>query len=212
MAKETKHILYKTTCTVTNRYYIGMHSTKNLNDGYIGSGKRLWRSIKKHGKENHVMKILEFLNSREELIEREKFIVNEDLLKDPMCMNMVIGGEGGAGHMTKQQLSKGGKKTLTKNWKDPEYVDKMKKIASKTFIRLHKDGLLKGYPNWTGKRHKQETKDKIGQANSISQKGERNSQFGTMWINNGDENKKIKKTEFEHHEFKDWKIGRIKAR
>lgn len=29
-----------------------MHSTDNLDDGYVGSGKRLWNSIKKHGKEN----------------------------------------------------------------------------------------------------------------------------------------------------------------
>lgn len=29
------HYIYKTTCLITNRYYIGMHSTDNLEDGYI---------------------------------------------------------------------------------------------------------------------------------------------------------------------------------
>jgi hypothetical protein len=42
-----------------------MHSTDNLDDGYLGSGKRLRYSINKHGAENHVREILEFVDSRE---------------------------------------------------------------------------------------------------------------------------------------------------
>ena len=44
-----------------------------------------------------------------------------------------------------------------------------------------------------GKKHKEETKRKIGDINSIKQLGEKNSQFGSFWITNGIENKKIKK-------------------
>ena len=50
-------------------------------------------------------------------------------------------------------------------------------------------------PNWSGKTHKEETKRKIGLANSVYT-GSANSQFGTMWITNGVENKKIKKLDF----------------
>ena len=39
----------------------------------------------------------------------------------------------------------------------------------------------------------QETKDLIGLKNSIAQKGEKNSQFGTIWITNGIKPIKIKK-------------------
>ena len=46
------HYLYKTTNMLNNKYYIGMHSTNNLEDGYIGSGDRIRRSLKKYGKEN----------------------------------------------------------------------------------------------------------------------------------------------------------------
>ena len=89
------HYIYRTTCIITNRFYIGMHSTDNLEDGYIGSGKRLWHSINKHGKDNHVCEILEFLPDRSSLKAREKEIVNKELINEELCMNLQIGGEGG---------------------------------------------------------------------------------------------------------------------
>ena len=88
------HIIYKTTCLVTGRYYIGMHSTDDLEDGYIGSGQVLWKSIKKYGKEQHTFVILEHHPSRERLALREEELVNPDTLKDPLCMNLRTGGTG----------------------------------------------------------------------------------------------------------------------
>jgi hypothetical protein len=92
---ETYFIIYKTTCLETNKYYVGMHKTNNLQDGYLGSGKLLKRSLNKYGKENHVFEILEYLNDLESLIKRETEIVNETLLSDKMCMNLKVGGTGG---------------------------------------------------------------------------------------------------------------------
>ncbi len=40
------------------------------------------------------MEILEFLETRDDLKIREREIVNEELLKDPKCMNLVKGGGG----------------------------------------------------------------------------------------------------------------------
>jgi len=87
------HIIYKTTCLITGRWYIGMHSTDDLNDGYIGSGQRLWKSIKKYGKEQHHCEILEHLPDRRSLSDREKVLV-EEAKKDIRCMNLRQGGLG----------------------------------------------------------------------------------------------------------------------
>lgn len=63
---------------------------------------------------------------------------------------------------------------------------------------------------WEGRKHNDESKRKIGEANSKHQKGEGNSQYGTCWIHNLEEkiSKKIPKDELE-----DWlELGWIKGR
>jgi len=136
------HFIYKTTCKVTNRYYYGMHSTNNLEDGYVGSGKRLGYSIRKHGKENHICEKQEFFETREELKQKEIEIVNEDLLKDSMCMNLQPGGNGGGGFRSeehkikflyegqKQRSIKGNQRIKWLFENDKEWVEKRKKNIS----------------------------------------------------------------------------------
>ena len=173
------HYIYKTTNLINGKYYIGMHSTDNLNDGYIGSGKRLWYSINKYGKENFKCEILEFLPDRVTLKEREKELVNEDVLKDKMCLNIKIGGEGGNLGINGEHLGGDKFKAAHLYWETPENRERLKKRASENCKRLWKEGKFHNFNyDWTGKKHKEETKIKIGVANSINQKGERNSQYG----------------------------------
>lgn len=96
------HYIYKIT-RADGKYYIGMHSTDDLEDGYFGSGQLLWKSIKKHGKEKHTKEILEFLPSRSALKERERELVSEDIVNDTYCMNLSIGGGGSWGHLQGSQ-------------------------------------------------------------------------------------------------------------
>ena len=59
--------------------------------------------------------------------------------------------------------------------------------------------------SFKGKHHTEETKLKIGAITSVAQSGVGNSQFGTMWITDGVENRKIKKAD----QIPDgWRVGR----
>jgi hypothetical protein len=208
------HYIYKTTCIITERFYIGMHSTDNLEDGYVGSGKRLWHSINKHGKENHVTAIIEYLKDRDSLKAREKEMVNEDLLKDPQCMNLALGGEGGASCMTKEQLSKGGKKMNELNWTDPEFI---KRNAERNKIRLKelwKDPEYRNKMlvliNWTGRKHKEDSINKMKVSKIDHGKGSLNSQYNTCWIYKITDEKsiKIKNNEIQSYLDNGWIEGR----
>jgi hypothetical protein len=88
------HFVYKTTCSITGNYYIGMHSTDKIEDGYLGSGQRLWKSIAKYGKENHKREIIGYAKSRKELSALEESLVTKEEVAKQECMNLRIGGEG----------------------------------------------------------------------------------------------------------------------
>jgi hypothetical protein len=213
MARKEKqyHFIYKTTNSLNGKYYYGMHSTYNLNDGYYGSGRRLKRSLNKYGKENHVVEIVEHLPDRKSLINREREIVNLNEIAKEKCMNLMIGGKGGfpANFDEKSFHEKGGKvggNIHAERLKgDIEYAKRHKE----NWDNMMKKAQLtkKCYHDWTGEKHTNEEKRKIGFKNSIKQKGSNNSQYGTCWINNGIVCKKIKKEEF-HLYSNNWILGR----
>lgn len=191
------HYIYKITCLKNNRYYIGMHSTSNLNDGYFGGGKRIKNSVKKHGKDAHRKEILEFFENRGSLRQREIQIINEDLLNDPLCMNLQPGGGGGfisEDHRNKWIMngsSAGNKKqkilwTCDEEWSRIQSEKRRKYWKDPNISNRMKAGL-----NWTGRKHSEASKIKISE--KASQRiGNKNSQYGSRWITNGSENKKIK--------------------
>ena len=191
--KKKFHFLYKTTNLINGKFYIGVHSTDNLNDGYLGSGKILRYSINKYGIENFKIEILEFFEDKGKLFEREKEIVNESFLQDPSCMNLKSGGSGG--FINEEHHKKCTTAGLESQWKDPIYLEWHKKRQAKRFHELN----LSPPDNWgfKDKTHSEETKIQMSLKHKghTYQKGNKNSQFGTKWITNGKEIKKIKNTD-----------------
>jgi hypothetical protein len=203
MARKEKeyHFIYKTTNMLTGRYYYGMHSTDNLNDGYLGSGKRLRYSINKYGKDNHKREIVEFCPNRSSLKKRENELVTLNEIVKDNCMNLMIGGEGGfSNEKHKDKFFEIAAKNAKLNGKkgNLKFIELMKNDNWKmNQIKKQSIGQKKHCENYGGyfsnKKHTEKSKQKIGKTNSLKLKGENNSQYGTHWITNGVNNKKIKK-------------------
>jgi hypothetical protein len=212
--KERKyHYLYKITCLKNGKYYIGMHSTDDMEDGYMGGGKRIKNSVSKHGKDAHRKEILGFFENREDLINGEIRIVNEELINDPMCMNLMKGGNGGyiSEENQKARSIAGGKAFANKLLKDQDLLRKISKQGSDNLKKLHEEGFFK-YDTFNNKTHIEESKLKIGLKNSINQLGEKNSQYGTRWINKDSVDKKVNLSELESYINKGWLTGRSKKK
>jgi hypothetical protein len=203
------HYIYKTINLINGMHYIGMHSTNNLEDNYLGSGVWLWRAIRKYGRENFKKDILEFCDDRKSLIEREKKIITEEELKNSFCMNLKPGGSGGiCNEDHARKLKEGASKWQKEIWKDDKYRAKITDALSRYRAENHKLGKIK-HPDWSGKKHSKKTKDKMRKSHEGMGKGNANSQFGTCWITNGIENKKIKKEELDSYICDGWYKGRI---
>lgn len=94
---KTYHIVYKTTNKINGKWYVGVHSTDDLNDGYLGSGKLLMKAVRKYGSNNFAREILHMCESREQALQKEADIVNESVVSDPQTYNLRLGGDGCTG-------------------------------------------------------------------------------------------------------------------
>lgn len=198
-----KYTIYETKNLLNGKIYVGKHQTKNLDDGYLGSGKLLIRAIEKHGSENFSKKILYVFDNEEEMDRKEAEIVNEEFVNRSDTYNLCPGGRGGFGYIHENGLNvliqdqrkldplialraanAGNDKQRKLRQEDEEWLNEYRSKLSKS---------MKGHQSFLGKSHSEETKKKIGESISRCQKGKGNSQYGTIWITNGLESKKIKR-------------------
>lgn len=91
------HLVYKTTNNITGKIYIGLHSTNDINDSYLGSGIHIKNAIKKYGRDSFTKEILFVFKTREEASEKEKELVNEEFINSQNTYNASTGGLGYTG-------------------------------------------------------------------------------------------------------------------
>ena len=121
--------------------YIGKHKSEILDESYLGSSPLLKKAIKKYGKENFTIEILEWCESDKDLNEREVYWINYyNAIEDDMYYNLNSGGYGGFDYINKNNLSP------SRN--------------HDTHPMLGKTG--KECPNF-GKKHTQQTKDRLSE-------------------------------------------------
>ena len=281
------HYFYKITNLINNHFYYGIHSTDDLEDGYMGSGSRLHRAYEKYGIENFEKEILKFFDSREELESYESFIVNEDLIKCNECYNVSLGGypnktintvlikddtgkcyrvykdlyytntefkhpssgmvvafdnDNNMHYITSDEYKNNKNLYHIYNYNKSSVIDNNgnKLLISKDefnanrdkYTSVHKGMCLVKDKNgnafcvsidderyksgelvsfWLNRKHTNETKMKIKTTMNLHnhQQGEKNSQYGTCWINNGLETIKIHKSKLEEYLNNGYTLGRF---
>lgn len=159
------HTVYLITSKDTPRFYVGKHSTNNLNDSYMGSGK--W--VKSIRDKNSLHKeILGVFDSEDEAYKFEEEMVEALKFDSPdLCMNFVNGGRRGRLNVPYSEESK---RKMSERKKGKPLKPEHREAISRSLIgriatKEHREKLSKSR---SGKLHSLETKEKIRQA-KISQ-------------------------------------------
>lgn len=192
--------LYKITFEGRLEWYYGVHKEKVFGENYLGSpktNKTFWKLYKP------LIEILETFDYSEEgwnlAQEREKELIRPDL-NNPFCLNESCGGKSSL-KVSSETMSKTNKRL----WQTPEYREKMDEVFGKRWNDPHQREKVskESKERWRDPETRekmrqgllrQDTLDKLKliRKKNSHQKGEKNSQYGTIWVTNGLENRKIK--------------------
>ena len=80
--KKKYHYVYEIVNSVNGKLYYGVHSTDDLDDGYLGSGSVIGHAKRKYGKENFAIEILAFYDDRTQAGKAETRLLQEILHVD----------------------------------------------------------------------------------------------------------------------------------
>jgi hypothetical protein len=101
---EYMYNVYITTNTVNKKFYIGVHRTKNLDDGYMGCGHyrgrklreqldtRLYRALRKYGDDAFITEVIHSFDNEVDAYKKEKELID---ITNKNCYNDKPGGIGG---------------------------------------------------------------------------------------------------------------------
>lgn len=187
-----KHYIYKTTNLITKKYYIGKHSSQNIeNDHYLGSGSLLKRAIKKYGKHNFKKQILYVYQTEKQAYQKQRQIVNQQFVKQKDTYNITLGGYGSWQHVKEliPVKDKFGNNLLVKR-DNPRYLSGQLKSVVKDTVWINN-----GECN---KRIENNSLIPIGWQKGLKMsldhlKGQNNPILNTIWINNGIQERRIEK-------------------
>jgi len=131
------HILYETTNLINGKKYIGVHSTNNLNDSYIGSGKLINAAFNKWSRDAFERFIIKGYDTREDAIKAERKYIDKKYIARSDTYNLQLGG--GACHekiiseKAKRKMIAAQKISQKKRYEDPEARKKQSDGTRKRF-------------------------------------------------------------------------------
>ena len=217
------YLVYQLTNIINGKVYIGVHQTTNPDDGYMGSGTVLKRSLAKHGETAFKKEILFNFSTPEEMFNKERELVTEEFVKRPDTYNLRVGGFGGWDYVnasgknnfgrtdeSRKGVRAGGKKGAAimrhKMQTDSEFAARVRTNLSLAMKRYYE---VNAAP-WTGRKHTQET---IAKQKAIAQSrnvvGAANPMYGRRWMNNGVQSKPVLSNVQQSLLTLGWKYGKI---
>jgi len=206
--------MYRVTNNINNKIYVGVHKTKSLDDGYMGSGKIIRRAIAKHGLSNFSKVILETFDTSESMYAREAEVVDELFLLREDVYNLKRGGNGGFDFIDKETKIRNGRIGGLKKYElyGTQFTDinvRQKGIASS---KLSPNSVSNSEKNRMLGTEKARTKEVNDRRKSTfkdigHQQGNKNSQYGLRYICNETGFKKVKVEEIEHYLNNGWQKG-----
>lgn len=153
--------IYLTTNKINNKKYVGRKTSNVFIESYLGSGRHLKNAIKKYGKENFHVEVLEEVNDKYQLIPREMYwIAHFNAVEDNMFYNHSPGGynegfEPGKNNIAKTDRSR---KINSDKHKGKKYSKEIIKKRSETFRKNQELGLHTNYhPEFSDEWRKQQS-------------------------------------------------------
>ena len=86
------YTVYKITNLFNNKIYIGFHSTNNLDDYYMGSGKLMKKALLKYGVDSFKKEYIQIFDNAEDAVKLEETLVNEEFVLRDDTYNISLGG------------------------------------------------------------------------------------------------------------------------
>lgn len=222
--------------SLAGKYYIGQHRTKDINDGYAGSGTILRNYYKVYGVkegETFTKHILQYCSSIAELNKVEKELVADKYQTDPDCINLIAGGRGkGFSEEIRRKISESNRgreitddtrKQISQTLKGHPVPAETRALISQRVKEKCKDPEYRKKISEAQKHRKpmsEETRKKLSEAGKGRQccwRGKKmpvsirekmaESQKGFRYINNGIELKRIRQNEVDDYLANGWVLG-----
>ena len=149
----------------------------------MGSGRLLHKAYEKYGIDNFTKEILKYFESMDDAFKYEHEVVNEEVIKDPQCYNIQIGGK---------YFCTEGKIPVKDKEGNKFWVEKEEFIYRNDLSAI-----------WKGKHHKEESKQKTREKMTP-----KNSTNKRVWVNKCGVVKYLLKEHLGEYLSDGWKLGR----
>jgi hypothetical protein len=127
--KSEQHFtVYKVTNMVNGKTYVGAHRTKDLNDGYMGSGKGIKRAIRKYGLNSFKKEVMAVFDNPEDMFALERALVR-------VCHVSYNMNHGGLGGQTKEVQARATAKSRELFHTDGDFRDRQLKHFRENFLK-----------------------------------------------------------------------------